>query len=259
MSKCIFCRAAFRWLLLVLVTLAIHQGCKEGSPIASWDCPKMATIETNWNAVETELHGNVGSKDENLIEGRYKVLATQLSLDDLRGLLASCDSLPIADRQRGEFINAVLAFMVERFVDSGDRQSVVRLLSKRCPIHISFYHDIEFFLAYRGNKLKDPILVLGNAYSECTIPDVRHDIAGAVRRGFAGMGIRGADDADFVRNAMQWYEQEKSHLTVNPMYWQNAVVFKAEDYETSPDLYERFPPSQHRQLLFERKDSRVSK
>ena len=82
--------------------------------------------------------------------------------------------------------------------------------------------DIEFYLAYYGEKLKDPILVLGEAFSKCKVPEVRHDIAGAVRRGFAGHGIRGKDDAEYVANAMQWYEKEKNHLIVNEEYWRNV-------------------------------------
>jgi hypothetical protein len=57
-------------------------------------------------------------------------------------------------------------------------------------------------------------LVLGEAYSKCQVPEVRHDLAGVGRRAFIGQGIRGKDDAEYVTNAMQWYEEEKSHLIV---------------------------------------------
>jgi hypothetical protein len=120
------------------------------------------------------------------------------------------------------------------------------------------YEDIEFYLALRGNKLKDPILVLGEAFSRCEVPEVRHDIAGAVRRAFIGQGILGEDDAEFVKNAMQWYEKEKSHVTVNPMYWQNTMYFPAAVYDEMPELYEKceeFSGPKRMVLLFEKKPS----
>ena len=44
------------------------------------------------------------------------------------------------------------------------------------------------------------------------IPETRKDLAAAVRRGFAGLGITGQDDAEYVKNAMCWYEKEKDNV-----------------------------------------------
>ena len=112
-----------------------------------------------------------------------------------------------------------LRYMVRAFASSGDREGLVTLLSRRFPSEtISPDELIEFYLAYWGNKtLKDPILVLGEAYSECRIPEARRKIVAAVRRSFTGSGIRGRDDAEFVKNSMQWYER-KGHLTVNELH-----------------------------------------
>jgi hypothetical protein len=67
-------------------------------------------------------------------------------------------------------------------------------------------------------SIRDPILILGDAYSKCQVPEVRREIADAVRRGFTNLGVRGKDDAQFVKNAMQFYEQQKEQLIFNPYY-----------------------------------------
>jgi uncharacterized protein (TIGR03067 family) len=87
--------------------------------------------------------------------------------------------------------------------------------------------------------MKDPILILGEAYSRCTIPEVRHDIAAAVRRGFRGLGIHGKDDAEFIANAMKWYEQEKEHLVVNDGFRSVEYSIPVEYYERHPELYDK--------------------
>jgi hypothetical protein len=99
-------------------------------------------------------------------------------------------------------------------------------------------------------------LVLGEAFSKCKAPEVRHDLAGAVRRAFIGQGIRGKDDAESVTNAMQWYEKEKNHLTVNGQYCNNTMYLPAEVYDEMPEYYdkvEKNPSASGMELLFEKR------
>ena len=84
------------------------------------------------------------------------------------------------------------------------------------------------------------MLVLGEAYSKCQIPETRKDLAAAVRRGFAGLGITGQDDAEYVKNAMCWYEKEKDNVIVSYKYTMNPPG------TTSPEF-----------LLFEKKPAAV--
>ena len=76
-------------------------------------------------------------------------------------LATTCGTLPARAKNRSEFANAVLAYMEKTFVDSGDRDNLVKLLSTRCQLRIGGYDDIEFYLAFRGNKLKIPSLFSG--------------------------------------------------------------------------------------------------
>ena len=108
-------------------------------------------------------------------------------------------------------------------IDSGDRDGLLTLFSIRFPRRIHHYTDTEFLLVLRGTKIKDPILILGEAYAKCRVAAVQKEIATAVRHGFSGSGIRGNDDAKFVQDSMRWYEREKEHLILNIDYSRNAV------------------------------------
>jgi hypothetical protein len=196
-----------------------------------------------------------GLKNEGLYRKLRDLISTQVSDDDVRRLADSSAELPVRYQDRSEFTNRVLEHIISAFVASGDRGSLVNLLSQRFVPRVGIGETIELRLAFRGNRLNDPILVLGEAYSKCTIPSVRHDIAAAVRRGFTDLGIRGEDDADFVKKAMRWYEKEKSDLVPNIAYVQNDDDFPVEQYGEDPSSYER--NASRREPLFKRKATGV--
>ncbi len=242
---------------LICVAVAIVGGCTANEPITSWDSPRLLEVQKEWDSL-ARMRTQDKDKYEEQKNKLNRVLKSSLSYDDLRHLGATCGTLAVRAKDRSGFANAVLAYMEETFVDRGDRDNLVKVLSTRCQLNLGGYIDIEFYLAFFGKKLKDPILVLGEAFSKCQAPEVRHDLAGAVRRGFLGLGIQGKDDAEYVANAMQWYEKEKGHLTVNQMYWRNTMMYPADLFDEMPESYEKrekAPPGHFRVLLFEKKPS----
>ena len=102
--------------------------------------------------------------------------------------------IPVSPKDRNAFTNAVLEHIVALFVGSGDRDRLVSLLSVRFVPRLGYHATIEWYLAIFGKKLKDPISVLGEAYSKCQARAVRHDTASALRRGFTDLGVRGKDE-----------------------------------------------------------------
>ncbi len=52
--------------------------------------------------------------------------------------------------------------------------------------------------------------------------DAARIFAWPFRRAFSGSGIAGSYDAQFVKNAMRWYEKEKGRLTLNDTYGEGA-------------------------------------
>lgn len=211
-------RIATVWILLI-----IQQGCADHRPITSWDSPRMLAIQRKWESIYNtameargqEAAEKYGKKHEKLDRLLHDTLANHLSEEDLRVLAASCGTLPKREVDRSRFANSMLDFLVVTFVKSGDREGLVKVLSSVSIEYVYPYDRIEFYLAFRAEKLKMPILILGEAYAKCQVPEVRHDIAKAVRRAFTSSGIRGEDDTEFVTNAMRWYEKEKDQLAVN--------------------------------------------
>ncbi|HEY2411267.1 MAG TPA: hypothetical protein VGI40_03445 [Pirellulaceae bacterium] len=260
MNKAVRLRFWFR-AALVGVALAVQHGCgwNQGMPEEkhiTWDSPKMHEIERQWQSLQDAYDNNSETIPGKPGKDKYaqlekmvnNLLRKNLSDRELRKLAGSTGTIPDLG-----FGHEVVEFMVRYFTRSGDRESLIALLSKRCPGRVGFYDTVEFCLTHRGQRLKDPILILGEAYSKCQVPAARHDLAAAVRRGFGGLGIRGQDDAEYIENAMQWYEKEKDHLVVNPNYWRNEMHFPLEMYEMNPKLYDEFPSQIKRELLFERK------
>ena len=152
----------FRAVLLWFV-IALQQGCgekqaaPEGTPI-SWRSPRMLEIKKEWDAL-SRMETKTMDDYADLSRAMEAVLGKRLSDQDVRQLAASCETLPINARERSDFDNAVLNFMVEILVDLADRDSLVKMLSTRCPNYICHYASIEYNLVFQGYKLKDPILI----------------------------------------------------------------------------------------------------
>ena len=232
--------------LTMLVAIAVQQGCGESR--ITWSSSRVLEIKREWDAVAKTPTRSKDDCDKVQVS-LHEILARNLSGRDVRSLPRPA-GLPASTKKRTEFDNAVLAYIVTVLVGSGDRDDLVGMLSVRCPSRIYAYETLEYYLAAHADTLKDPIVVLGDAYSKCQVPSVRHDIAAAVRRGFAGHGIRGKGDDEFVKNAMGWYEAEKGHLTVNVWYWSNDSFFPLELYDADPGLYENFSGLGNRKPLF---------
>ena len=226
----------------------------------SWGSPEMRAIEKDWVSVR-DACGMTRDKGLTCRIEVDKLFASRFSKRDVRHLAASCDVLPLQIDHRN-FTGNVLAFIITSFVDSGDRSALVKLLATRCPSRVVEGATIEGFLCAWGglpqasyfkfccNRLNDPILVLGEAYAMSRVPETRRQLAAAVRRGFADIPVHGKGDAEYVANAMRWYEQGKDHLEHDPSYVLNELgSFNVERYEREPDLYEK-PRGSERQPLF---------
>jgi hypothetical protein len=105
-------------------------------------------------------------------------------------------------------------------MDEGDREGLVNLFSTRFPESLGPELGTAGCLIRSANKaMKDPVLVLGEAYSRCKDPDVRRKLAKSVRCEFEDLAAPDpSDDAQFVSNAMQWYEKNKAHLRPRDSY-----------------------------------------
>jgi uncharacterized protein (TIGR03067 family) len=245
----------------IALALTFFQRCAEAQAIAAdealaWDSPKVRELEREWQEVEDvwakapeKIPGPTNRNHTQVESLQSKLIATRLSDRELQGLARAAGPIP-----NREFTKQVVECMVMTFLSTADRESLVTTLLKRCPDRV-FFVPIEFRLARYGFQIKDPILILGEAYVECQYPETCRSLAAAVRRGFASLGIQGKDDADYVKNAMQWYEKEKHHLAFNLKYINNDQSVPLERYEEHPEYYDNYPGRVKREPLFEEKVS----
>lgn len=222
-------------------------------PPLSWDSPKIFRVQKQWNALRESF---VKSATKDMMAERSRlperaralddILKKGLSEQDLRDLARSCGTLPIQVEDRSPFAISALQYMIMAFVDSGDRDSLVTLLSTRCPDRIGFNSEFECYLAVapeRKKTIKHPILVLGDAYAQCKVPEVRRDIASIVRRGFSTIHVpdlkaNGKNDAEYVNDAMKWYRAHADELVPNIEYagnWQRSDSYKVPLFTWKPE------------------------
>jgi hypothetical protein len=187
-----------------------------------------------------------GLKDEKLDDMLYHLVHDNLSPKDLRRLAATCDSLPAGYYKWTPFARDVFTEIMVSFVDAGDGDAIVETLSLRCPDCIRDWCFMERYLVEYGDKLKEPILLLGDAFRKCKDPAVRRSIATVFRRSFTGSGVSGKDDAAFVKNALSWYDKERGRLTLNPLHGR-LIGYIAPHDENDPRFkcllqFDKMPP-----------------
>ncbi len=229
------CLAAF----VVFVLLLYYQYVRR-KPITSWDCPRMNELEkeclslwADYNEIPWD-HERWGYKNGKLNQMLNNILKKGLTDPDLHGLAKASKELPMRADDMSDFDKAVLKYMLMEFIQSSDRQGLVKLLSSRFTDQIGFQVPIEYGLVLWGKGMKNPILLLGDAYKKCEEPQVRHHIAVVVRRAFIGLGIKAQNDEEFIENAMKWYKENKEHLTVNMRYAHPTNTISYDEY---PEAY----------------------
>jgi hypothetical protein len=242
----VLCRTA-----VALAMLAVLQGCGREPPIApvtpiapttSWNSPRMKTIKKEWDTLSDvgehargkEAEEKYGSKNEKLYDMLDEILARNLSDDDLRSLLGTCETLPDRAGARSDFDNWVLKYMARKYIETGDREALLKLLTTRFPDKVYFETPIEFAMVMYRKRVGDPISLLGEAYSKCRNKETRRHLAVIMRRAFVDSGVKGKDDDEFVNNAVQWYEKEKNHLTHTGNWY-----FRRFSYDDMPDFYKK--------------------
>jgi hypothetical protein len=198
---------------MTLMAVALSSCAKE--PITSWNSPRLLAAKQEWDALlknPPKEHGV--SKNNKLIKMQQQILCKALSSEDMRNLATTSNELPDDEGDPNAFEVGVLSYMAARFIEAGGRESLVTLLSNRFVEFIGpALTTARYLQRCPSMAIKDPILVLGEAYARSKSPKVRLQIAQVVRTGFDGCGIVANDDDEFVTSAMQWYKTNKHHLS----------------------------------------------
>jgi hypothetical protein len=208
----------------------------------------MLEIKRQWNTLLDDARMNPGRdkwglKNEELVRMQDEILRKNLSKDDMRRLAATCGVLPIDETNPNAFELNVLQFLVIAFVDAGERESLVTMLSTRFPPFVGPETTTEYYVLHSLRKaIPDPVLIFGEAYARSTVPEVRRAMAAVVRRGFSGFAIPGANDADFVENAMKWYESKKGGPVLRHTFTDANESFFEEDKNSENATLATAPP-----------------
>ncbi len=155
--------------LAVTFTAGTPSRCADKSKLA-WDSTKVLDVKKEMETLEASFPGppTKGNYEERA-EKVDELLGKRLSHQEMSDLAATCGTLPLDEDKWSRFDRALILEMTWVFLSTGDRDSLVTLFSTRFP---STYHftDIEGLLVLHGGKIKDSVLVLGDAYSRCPCP-----------------------------------------------------------------------------------------
>jgi hypothetical protein len=217
-----------------------------GSP--SWDSPELRALSAEL-AVKRLEFAKAATKGTLYMERDFleRALLKRFPREELRTLARSFNSTPPCAKDWTDFQSQLFWSMLEGFMHSGDREGAVLLLSTRCSPSFFGADRIEDDLLAEDMgegmqyKVKERDLLLFEAFSRCRTPEVRAEIAAAIRRGFTGLGVGGEDDADFVANALKWYNRNHTRFKHNERYQRNfGVVYgRPDDYLRNPLYVER--------------------
>jgi hypothetical protein len=182
-----------------------------------WDGPQMRQIEKEWSAMTVPPGTTAGNKP--LVRERQleALLKKRLPKEDISKLVASMRKIPIDDNRQTEFQWTFIRALETILFENGDREDLVTLFST----HFDNYFlgsTTEYVLVVWSKNMKDPVLVLAEAYERSKDPVIRKRIATAVHQSFDGVGVQGKDDAEFIANAMKWFKDNKDRLVLNPRY-----------------------------------------
>jgi hypothetical protein len=165
-----------------------------------------------------------------------KYIREHLSTQELRAVASSCKAIPSVVNDWSTFHCQLFGAIADILLSSCDRDTFVVLLSIRCPADVGYGNMIEYYVARPRTGIKDSDLILFDAFTMSRSPEARHEIAAALRRGFAGLGVKGKDDADFVANALKWYNVNRARVKLNDRYLDNfgTLVGRPDDYLRNP-------------------------
>jgi hypothetical protein len=166
--------------LLVWMAGAIAAGAAD-TPKLAWESPRVIQVEKKYEAVQSAFVGpstkaGFGAREKELED----FLRSQLTDQELADLAATCGTLPVDEGRWSDFQRHLIWEMTRSFLETGDRESLVTLFSIRPP-SLHNYETVDAFLATQDQKIKHPILVLGDAYWKCQAPEARSLLARMIR------------------------------------------------------------------------------
>jgi hypothetical protein len=203
-------------------------------PQISWTSKELRALVEN---IDENNRAKLRPRDVPAASGNdvCDLLGKKYSKAEMHELAASFASASPKPTEWANYQYLIREALTHIFRSDGDHDGLVTLLAASC---LRDEDDVEWLLAISKN-IKDPILILGDAYAKAKRPETRAEIAAAVRRGFCGLGVTGRDDAELVKNAMEWFRQHRRDLELNINYDKNSSARLQSLLE--PDRYEKNP------------------
>jgi hypothetical protein len=121
----------------------------------------------------------------------------------------------------------------------GDKADLIRVMASYCPEWIGI-REVELYLVVAAPaSVEDPILVLVSAFKESGNRENKNRIVSVLKRAFRGLVTPEGDQESFVSRCQQWYEDNRSQLSIDLEYGFNRDLHRGEEVS----LFRRGPAS----------------
>ena len=142
-------------------------------------------------------------------------LLRQLPAPEIKDQLETTRKLPGEYEQLGEYDQYLLQALFVVYATRNDRDTLVYLLSAKCPRFIGT-SAIESEVA--SLRVQSPFLVLIDSYDRAENDQHRKYLSDIIRESLKDLSNRTADDAAFVKAARSWYIENLPSVKINPYY-----------------------------------------
>ncbi len=140
----------------------------------TWDASELRQIEKEWLGMSVSSDATPATKSCVRAMNLKGLLKNKLTTSDISELTASLGTVPVEYEKQTEFQAFLIDSLASILVDSGAREDLIVLFSMHFCGHIG-YASTEWVLVTEGKNLKDPILVLGEAYARSRSRATRAD------------------------------------------------------------------------------------
>lgn len=197
----------------------------------TWDCRRMRHLEEEMlrRLSETRYERILSDPKQSDFSMKLTILVSllpqRLTRSEIYELIDSCKTMPRPKGLRSKAALISEAIIVYACEEAKDQDMLARMLSVICLGRVG-PGLIEEYLALVSDDQIDGILALAAAFDRCRDVGERKKICDAFRRAFTLLGIKGRNDAGFVRECRRWYTANKEKIEIVTCYrfvWDDSI------------------------------------
>jgi hypothetical protein len=204
----------FFLLFVIMACIPSVVSCGSKSRVDPRASPALAKLETKWNERAAEFDKVRSDKD--VAGARAQAFDDLIHAQTSESRRAIADEIAIGDDH--DFSYEVLPTLARSLIDHGERETLVALISRRCPQQIGSLMIEHYLMLREPPESSVGLGVLEEAFERSPSAAAKNKIAQIIRRAFETLPISDDNDAAFIHLALNWYSDHKDEYELNLNY-----------------------------------------